>query len=587
MNRHFTPLWRLGLLSFAVLGAFGLIGLRLYHLQVLDAERFASFAEQSRRDFTLVAAQRGDIRDSRGMLLATSEIRYEVGVDPTQAVAGDARYGRVARILDLPLSQVVEAIRPQTRHGRSVQWVKLAEDVPSATYRRLMSIEAPGVYGSQEFSRVYPGGEQAAHLLGYVNGEGVAVDGVERIADFYLRGQDGWRITERDGQRQELSQYRWRDVPARPGADVELTLDGRVQSEVERAASRLAERFSPKGLSIIVSEVSTGRILALTNRPTFDPNEYNLDVQERGLEILRNRAIADFHEPGSVLKVVPMATALEYDLVRRTDWVDCGTPVVEYRGRLISLPKDTHPHGTLSVEDVLVKSSNRGAAHIGMLLGRQGLDASLRQFGFGESTGLGLPGESAGLVHDPSDWDGLTITRLPMGHAIAATAMQVHFAMSAIANDGLLLEPCLIERIEDHRGMGLVAFEPTVRRRVVSPETAREMAAMLERAASAEGTAREAQIPGYRIAGKTGTSQKIVDGRYSSRHHVATFSGFFPSDRPLFAITVQVDEPDLAGVGYGGRVAAPAFREVAEALIQIYQLPPATSHRSLPLASLP
>lgn len=578
MNRHFASLWRVVLLSGLILSGFSLVAFRLYYLQVLDQLRFEDLAEDVRRDFEVLEARRGSIYDARGTLLATSEERYVIGIDPGVASPGDPRHEKVARVLDLAPGTIETAARQTGR-----RWVKLREGVREGTYRAVRDVGAPGVYGNRTFKRVYPGGPTAAHLLGFLNDEGVAVGGIEQVADYYLAGQDGWRETERDGRRRELSQYRAREVPARDGTHVALTVDLLVQDVVERVASEVEARMSPLRVSILVTEATTGRILALTNRPSFDPNDFaKFPINQH-----RNRAVVDPYEPGSVIKIVTVAAALEEALVTPATLVDCASPVAEYRNRVVRLPEDSSPHGDLSVEEVLVKSSNRGAAQLGMLLGEHRLHDWMERFGFGEETSLGLPGEHPGKVKAVSTWDGLTVAQMPMGHALYATSLQVHMAMATIANDGVLMEPRLIDQIFHENGDTLAAFFPEARRRVVSSGVARTVARMLAKVPTPDGTAREAAIPGYAIAGKTGTAQKVVNGMYSRRHHIASFAGFLPVEDPQFVISVVVDDPQTAGVGYGGRIAAPAFREIAQSLIQIYRLPPTTQPHRGPLASHP
>jgi len=264
---------------------------------------------------------------------------------------------------------------------------------------------------------------------------------------------------------------------------------------------------------------------------------------------------------------VPAAAVLNEGIVEPTDVFATGVSRVSYKGRTLRLPSDHHNYESLSMHDVVVKSSNRGAAHLGLLLGEKRLHDYAAAFGFGEKTGCALGGEISGTLHRVSNWDGLTITRLPMGHAVSATPMQVHGAMSVIANNGILMEPMLTQRIFDREGQDVLRFSPKAKRRVISADVAGVMSQMLADVVGENGTARRAAIENYNVAGKTGTTQKIVDGSYSNQYHVASFSGFFPADRPQLVVTVVVDEPKLNGVGYGGVIAAPAFRNIAEACI--------------------
>ncbi|HKK17422.1 MAG TPA: penicillin-binding protein 2, partial [Opitutales bacterium] len=399
-----------------------------------------------------------------------------------------------------------------------------------------------------------------------VNKEETAVTGVERYFDYYLRGQDGWRESERDGRRREMARFRDREVEPSDGLNVELTIDQMVQHIVETEIARVAREYEPEGISVIVSQPSTGAILAMANYPTYDPNEF-YDTRKYPISSQRNRALTDAFEPGSTFKIVPAAAVLNEGIVDPSDVFQTGHARVSYKGRTLRLPSDHHHYDSLSMHEVVVKSSNRGAAHLGLLLGEHRLHDYAAAFGFGEKTGCDLGGEIPGTLHQVNAWDGLTITRLPMGHAVSATPMQVHSAMSVIANDGILMEPMLSKRIFDRSGGDVIRFSPKAKRRVISADVADVISQMLADVVGENGTARRAAIENYAVAGKTGTTQKIVDGRYSNQHHVASFSGFFPADRPQLVITVVVDEPKLAGVGYGGSVAAPAFRNIAEACI--------------------
>jgi cell division protein FtsI/penicillin-binding protein 2 len=479
----------------------------------------------------------------------------------------------LAALIGEPLEAIQAAFETKTRSGgdhmkevRLIKWASLKKGLSEDAYEAVRALGIKGVYGNRQYTRTYPSGQLAAHVLGYVNKEATPVTGMERAFDYYLRGQDGWRETERDGRRKELVQFRDREVEPADGLNVELTIDQMVQHVVETEIARLVKDYTPQSISIIVSEPSTGSVLALANYPSYDPNEF-FNTKKYPIDSQRNRALTDLIEPGSTFKIVPAAAALNEHIVDPDDMFQTGVSQVSYRGRTLSLPGDHHNYDSLSMHDIVVKSSNRGAAHLGMILGEKRLHDYAADFGFGEVTGCVLGGEVSGTLHPVKAWDSLTITRMPMGHAVSATPIQVHSAMSVIANDGILMEPMLAARIFDFEGNTIVNFTPKAKRRVISSEVAATVAKMLQAVVGEDGTARKASIENYAVAGKTGTTQKIVDGRYSRSHHVASFSGFFPSVNPQLVITVIVDDPELQGVGYGGSVAAPAFRNIAEACI--------------------
>ena len=342
-----------------------------------------------------------------------------------------------------------------------------------------------------------------------------------------------------------------------------------------------AARYNPKSGIIIVSEPRTGRILGLANWPTYDLNRF-FDPKAAPMDSQRNRAVSDVYEPGSVFKIVSISGALEERLITPNSVFDCGATTVPYRGRMVSLPADSHAIGAADIREIVRESSNRGTVQVGMQyaerLGEDKFFGLIKSFGFGANTGLITGAEVPGLLIPPKRWDGMTISRVPMGHSVSVTAMQMHFAMSVVAADGLLMQPQLVLRVEDPKTKAVVLnYAPRSRGRAITAATAAQMGSLLRAVCGKGGTAPIADIPGYEVAGKTGTTQKIINGRYSSAHHVASFAGFFPVGDPKLAITVIIDEPQGEGVAYGGKISAPIFREVAEKCIRWLVLPPVST----------
>jgi cell division protein FtsI/penicillin-binding protein 2 len=311
-------------------------------------------------------------------------------------------------------------------------------------------------------------------------------------------------------------------------------------------------------------------VLGLGNYPDFDPNRFN----EFKMEVLRNRALADLYEPGSIFKIVTAGAVLNEGIADMKQVIDCSKAVAAHRGRELRLPRDHHPLGKLTLRKVISKSSNRGAAQLGLRLGENRLYSYCRKFGFGERSGFGIGAESPGILHPVKKWDSLTITRLPIGHAVSVTPMQIHCAMGVLANGGVLMKPQVVKRIYDDNRKTVISFQPSSRRRVLSRQSATLLTEALTEVVSEQGTARKAAVPGFSVAGKTGTTQKLVDGEYSHEKHIASFSGFLPAERPQMVITVVVDEPHSKGVGYGGSVAAPSFRKVAEEVVAYLGIEP-------------
>ena len=586
MKNIFVSSYRFYLVFLTIFLTFCTLGGRLLHLQVWQSERYTKLASNARKNFIQEEARRGDIVDRKGSLLATTRSVVVLGVDPHSFKVQDIpKLSRLANLLDVDVGFVEESVSKKFAHSeqdgsvKPIRWAKLKNEVDETTFRKILNLKIDGVYGNYKHSRLYPNESLASHVLGYVNKEGKACMGIELMADYYLCGQDGWRESERDGKRREMPQFRSVEFKAREGLSVELSIDRVIQDRVEYEIQTIMEEYSPVSVSIIVSEPKTGEILAMANGPSFDPNLYN----NTPLENHRNRCLTDLYEPGSTFKIIPVGAALNEGILRADDIIDCSISRYQLGKKSLRLPNDHHPLGEISLHQVVEKSSNRGAAQIGLRLGPKLLYSYSQAFGFGERTKLGLIGERKGTLHKPRDWDGLTITRLPMGHAVSVTPMQVHGSMCIIANGGIMMKPSLIRRVFDENAKTVISFNPQAVRRVLNEEVANELSQMLVSVVGPEGTARSAMIKGFKVAGKTGTTQKIIDGKYSSSHHVASFSGFFPADDPKAVITVVVDEPKMkkGRLGYGGSVAGPVFKNIASRLISYFGIQPKPKELSL------
>ena len=580
MKSLFISPFRFYIVFFAVSITFCSLGGRLVYLQVFKANDFTEFAQSARKNIVTLKARRGDIVDRKGNLLATTRSVVNVGLDPYSIEEDDfGKFAELAQLLEIPVLKIEEAVSKKIKKGtqfngeiKKVRWVKLKEEVDESTYRKIESLKLSGVYGNHKHSRLYPGNRLGSHVLGYLNKEGLATMGVERLANYYLKGQDGWKESEKDGKRREMPQHRTLEVFPENGLNVELSIDWMIQDMVQKELARIVEEYDPLSASMIVSEPRTGSILALANVPDFDPNFYN----HSDLASQRNRALSDLYEPGSTFKIVAVSGCMNDGIISPDDIIDCSITSVQKGTKSLRLPGDHHPLGKISVRKVVQKSSNRGAAQLGIKLGAQRLYEYCRAFGFGEKTGFGIGGERKGILHHPKNWDGLTITRLPMGHAVSATAMQVHAAMSTIASGGVLMQPKFINRVFDADGKTVTPFNVKPVRRVIDTIVAKSLTEMLVSVVSTEGTAKNARIKGFDVAGKTGTTQKIINGKYSRNHHVGSFVGFFPAEKPRIVITVVVDEAKMKRgmLGYGGTVAAPAFQNVAKQIISYLGIQP-------------
>lgn len=525
----------------------------LFYLQVLHPRHWISVAHRQQFQVVELLPIRGAILDRQQKPLALSIRMSSIFADPRHVKDPAGVAQRLSSVLKVP-TPAIEAKLLQKSRG----FVWLARRIPNQAAASIRSMKLPGIYFLMEPKRVYPHGYLASHVIGFAGMDAKGLEGMEMVYDSILKGEPGWRWLMRDARRRTFSAWETPMVPARDGLELVLTLDTTIQFIAEEALDRAFRKSGSKGGSIVVMDPSTGEILALANRPTIDPNQY----ADFPVEARRNRVVTDTFEPGSVFKTVTAAVALGTGRVSPTERFYCEEGAYRVAGGHIL--HDVHPHGWLTFKEVVAQSSNIGVAKIAARLGPAAIYQGVKAFGFGEPTGAGLPGEVGGTTKPPSQWSKLSIMAIPMGQEVTVTALQLVQGMSAVANGGLLVRPWIVKEIRHPSGVSVKRFEPTVVRRVISPEVAKELANILV-AVVEEGTGKLAQVPGFRTAGKTGTAQKVEpSGVYSHSKFVASFVGFVPVESPRLCIVVTLDEPrPVYPLYFGGVVAAPVFREVA------------------------
>ena len=565
--------------------ALGALGYRLVDLQVVRHAELAALAQANTVHLIERKPMRGQILDIHGTPLAYSQPGKVVCANPS-LIGGMSL--PVARAL-APLLQTDEAwlagrLRPRisVENGKTniCKYVVLKRKVPLETWEKIhqtmtnlslgvdeskliksdrafcRTLRAAAIFTEEDQIRVYPGQRLASHVLGYVANDDVAsgLSGIECSFNTKLTGVPGWRKTEVDWHQRELVPYRDQDVAPRDGLNVVLSLDAGLQNIVESGLAAGVEKHSPISASCIMIRPRTGEILAMATLPNFDPG----CPSAYGADALRNRVISEVAEPGSTFKIVVVTAALNEHVVTFDEQFDCGMGHFFYAGRTLH---DHEPFGRLSVENIITKSSNIGAAQIGIRLGEDKLWQYIHDFGFGERTGIPLPAESRGIVGYFTNWTKVSIVQIPMGQGVAVTPLQMAMAMAAIANQGVLMRPMLVNRLEYPNGHVAVQYEPQSVRRVAAPETIRQMVTALKTVATREGTAVQAHLDHYTVAGKTGTAEKVEHGQYVQKYF-SSFVGFFPADNPQVCISVVMDEPKDSH--YGGLVAAPVFHAIAE-----------------------
>jgi len=549
-------------------GALALWGLvlagRLCQFHLGSHTRYQSLADQQSKDVVPLAARRGAIFDRTGQELALSVESEAVTVDPRHIPDFDNSVAALSRCLDLDSAALKEALERARKARRGYYRVKRQISASQAACLRSLNETAtyPWIRFEPDYWRVYPSGPAAAHVIGTVNYEGRGDGGLELSLDQVLAGQPGKAEVVRDAKGRDLA---WEVlVPPRPGADIGLSIDARIQYKAHEELRRAAQQWNCPAGSVVVLDPETGDILAMASYPEFDPERPPRTAQE--VSYRTNHAVATPFEPGSVFKIVTVSAALERGVVRPETVIDCGAGVIWLGGRRV---RDIHAYGPLTVEQVLAKSSNIGAIKIAMRLGQEKLYQFVRRFGFGERTGVPFPAESRGRVYPLERWGKTSFASVAMGHEVMATSLQLAVAMATIANNGLRPAPRLI--LWQGQLGGGKQWEP-VRpgQRVLSAETAVVMRKLAEQVVLA-GTARAARLRGYSAGGKTGSAQIYdpVTGRYTHRYN-ASFVGFAPVGRPRIVVAVTLQ----GAPRYGGVVAAPVFREVAQYALQVLGVVP-------------
>lgn len=536
-----------------MLCGFGIILFRLVTLQVLQAAELTARADRQHQKTVTLEGARGSVTDRHGKVLAMNmDVPSVFGV-PTSLENPSSVARSLSPILRVRRGEIEKKLR-QDKH-----FVWLARKVEPAQGRKLEQLSIDGIGTVMEGRRFYPKGPLLAHLLGFVGMDGQGLEGLERRYDSNLRGEKRVTILQRDALGRTVFPKGLSEQTPVPGGTLTLTIDEVIQFIAEKELEEAVNQTHAKGGTIIVMEPQTGAILAMAVSPRFDPNNVSNLTADRW----RNRALTDTYEPGSTMKVIVAAGALEEKVMRP------GSMVFGENGQMAVANTTIHDHeklGWMTFSQMLHKSSNIGAAKTGMLLGEQRLYRYLQLFGFGQKTEIDLPGEVNGLLKSPKEWGRRSLASISMGQEIGVTPLQMVSAVAAVANNGVLMKPYVVSEIRDQKGQLVKEALPQVRRRVISPETAKTLTTILEGVIT-NGTGTKAAIPGFRVAGKTGTAQKVdpQTGAYSKKQLIGSFVGFVPADAPRLAMIVVIDEPE--GEAWGGVVSAPVFQRVGEQVL--------------------
>lgn len=588
-----SPRPRLRLVSLALTLVLLAFVVRLLQVQAVDASAYAARAEQNRYVVHTLAAERGGITDRNGVALAISEDAYDITADPTMfspkqlkiANGPEQAAALLAPILGQDQAALVKKLRPENRNSRyarlanrqTPQVWKQIRDLKSALAKKSETDHTTvnvlsGVFADPSSQRVYPNGDLAAGILGWVNADGKGGGGIEQALDKQLAGKDGKVRYAQSGGRQ-VPTVGSTETPAVPGSDVELTIDRDIQWAAQNAISEQVRKSRADRGYVVVQDTRTGQILAMANSPGFDPN----DLSKADGDAMGNAALQDAYEPGSTAKVMSMAAVLEQKVA--TPLTRVVVPNRLHRGDRLFQDDVDHATWYLTLNGVLAKSSNIGTILAAGELGRTQQQANkilysyLRKFGIGDYTGLGFPGETRGILAPPQKWSTSQQYTIPFGQGFSINAMQAASVYSTIANGGVRVEPSLVRGAKGADGRFAPVPKPE-ERRVVSAKTAKAVAQMLESVVDDEqGTGIKARIPGYRVAGKTGTANRVdpATGRY--RGYTSSFAGFAPADNPRITVYCAIQNA-TSGSYFGGQICGPIYKQVMEFALKTLQVPP-------------
>jgi cell division protein FtsI (penicillin-binding protein 3) len=562
--KSFETVWRshfkrrvLVVVAFVGIWVLG-IEARLFQLQVVQHDELSARAKRHQQTKIALEATRGDILDREGRLLAYSVEADSITADPSKVKDPAGTLAAICGALgDCTAGERRKLLAQLSDNTAQYMVIRSSRTVGPEQVKRVAALKLPGVVLQSDTRRYYPRIDLAAHVLGFVDIDNRGQAGVERAFDQQIRGRDGVAIVQVDAKRQRLDS-RVAQAPV-PGATLELTIDLYLQYILERELKAGVEENRARGGAAIIMDPHTGEILALASYPTFNPNAAGKFTDDDR----RNRATQDVYEPGSTFKMVTASAALESGVVKPMDLIDTNPGYITLPGRRSPI-RDTHPHGVIPFEDVIVVSSNVGAVKVGLRTGIERMTRYVHRFGFGEALAPDFRGQSRGLWN-PNNLSESGIASVSIGYQVSVTPLQMVTAASAVANGGLLMEPRVVRAlIHDGRRDEV---RPKVLRRAIEPQTAATLTEIMEGVVSSRGTAPAASLDRYQVAGKTGTAAKLVDGRYSRSDYNASFVGFVPSRNPAFTILVVIDTPRGPHGYYGGTVAAPIFKRIAQAAL--------------------
>lgn len=560
---------RIAIFVTAIIAAVFMLTGRLAWIQFVEGKHLAEKARGQVQDYQGLLSPRGTIYDRNGREMAVSFLAKSLYVDPEEIKKNKQDAGEIANLLAPVLGMKAEDIKEKIAADGRFVWIKrtLDHEVSDTVSALIKEHDIHGLAFIEESKRYYPNDNLAAQVLGFVGTDDIGLDGLEMALDGTIKGSLSKHVVDTDSRGVPIFQSIFTFAPPKQGKNVYLTLDSTIQFIVEESLDKAMASTRAAGATVIVMNPRTGDILAMANRPTFNPNQF----YKFSPESWKNRAVSNIYEPGSTFKSIVAAAALQEGLVQPDErFIDKG--YVEVSGRRIK-NWSGESYGNITFIDIIKNSINTGFVQVGMRLGATKLTNYTRAFGFGQPTNIELPGESDGILFKPENMRDSDLATMSIGQSIAVTPLQLVTAVAAIANDGVLLRPHIIKEIQNEDGSVYSAASTQVVRQVISLDTARKLTGMLEKVVS-EGGGKKASVPGYRIAGKTGTAEKLREGGggYYAGRYIASFVGFAPVEDPQVVILVVLDDPN--GVYYGGEIAAPVAKDIFAKVLRYLNVHP-------------
>ncbi len=556
---------RVFLVGFMFIVLFTVIGAKAFHLQVYRSPWLAQKASSQYEKFLKSSGNRGTVYDRNLREMAVTVDVASIAARPSEIKNLQSTSKALAKALNTDYRKIKQGLKSKS----PFVWIK-RQASPKET-EAVSALELDGIEFVPERNRFYPNKTLASQALGFTGLDGYGLEGIEFAYDRYLRGSDNNFTVFKDALGKVFDEKQKNDGNT-DGHNIILTIDGTIQYIAEDALSEGVKEYSARSGMAIVMEPQTGAILAMAQVPFFNPNAYT----DFNKELWRNRAITDPFEPGSTMKIFSAAAAIESGNVKAHDIFYCENGTYKIGRNVVH---DIKKHGWLSLQQIIKYSSNIGAVKISEKLGPERLYSMFRKFGFGDKTGIDSPGETAGSLSHYKNWTTVDTGSIAFGYGVSVSALQLIAAASAIANDGILMKPYLVQAITDQSGQPLKQFQPQAVRRVISKQTALTIKAIMKTVITSGGTGTSAALENYTVCGKTGTTRKLDEsGTYSNTKHIASFVGFTPADKPQLAILVVIDEPQ--GKHYGGTVAAPVFRRIARETLNYLNITPESTMKS-------